>query len=532
MAASTPAEMTLDEEQVAIQQSYDSFPYESFPFPLSHPERLSVLAALFGLQTATLEQCRVLELGCAAGGNLIPMALRMPKSQFFGIDLSGKQVEQANQTIKDLKLKNIKIEQKDILDLGGKIRKFDYIICHGVYSWVPEDVQKKILQICKQYLNSNGVAYISYNTYPGWHMRESVRNMMRFHTAGFDKAQDKVNQSRALLRFLVESINTENNAYGQYLKSELDVLSRNSDAYLLHEHLERNNSPVYFHEFCQSADQQGLQYLGESEFHSMLASNFPPKVASTLQQVGQNIVQQEQYMDFLRNRTFRSTLLCHKEIELNRNIDASLLKGMYVSAMPMRVLEHRENAEPGSGDYLTQSGIKVSIGSGMTAAVHDILSRQWPKNMPFDELVKSAAEQVKPEGEGHADLLAADLLKLYTARAIELHRQPSDFVLDVSDKPAVSPLVRLQAATGNAVTNMRHELARVNEPTRLLLGLLDGKSTQADILDKMLAMVGKGDLVLREGETEITDKDKQQEYARQFMVRILAELGKRALLVS
>lgn len=532
MAPTRPAEMALDEEQVAIQQAYDDYPYVSYPFPLTHPERLSTLASLFGISPANIEKCRVLELGCASGGNLIPMAAQFPKSQFFGIDLSGKQVEQANETIKALKLKNIKIEQKNILDLSGKIRKFDFIICHGVYSWVPEDVQTKILQICKKYLNDNGVAYVSYNTYPGWRMRESVRDMMRFHTAGLDKSQDKVTQSRALLKFLVDSIDTENNAYGKYLESELNLLSNAGDAYLAHDHLERNNTPVYFYEFCQAADEEGLQYLAESEFHSMLASNFPSRVANTLNQVGNSIVLQEQYMDFLRNRTFRSTLLCHKEIELNRNVDAGLVKNMYISALPMRKLENQEDDSSTTNAYLSQIGIRVNIPNSITSAAFNILNSRWPAAIAFDSLYEQAAQKASSEGDQQADVLAADLLKLYAAKAIELHKSPSVFSTEAGEKPKTSDLARYQAASGHALTNMRHELAKINEPTRLLVLLLDGSNTRDELLEKMLGMIEAGQLVLREGEGEITDKGRQHEYAKQFLDRILNELAKRALLVS
>lgn len=531
MASEKSAEMNLSEEQIAIQQDYDEFPYDSYPFPLSHPGRLSTLAKIFGLDAASIDNCRVLELGCASGGNLIPMAASMPNSQFFGIDLSVKQVTNANETIKKLGLKNIKIEHKNILDLTGKIRKFDYIICHGVYSWVPDDVRQKIFHVCKNYLNETGVAYISYNTYPGWHMRESVRHMMRYHTAHIDQPQEKINQSRALLKFLTDSVPATNNPYGSYLKAELQILSNTGDAYLAHEHLERNNSPVYFHQFCEQAAKAGLQYLGESEFHTMLTSNFAPEVTTTLNTIVNDIVRQEQYMDFLRNRTFRSTLLCHKDIVLTRNIDASVIQDLHISAMPMRIVENPSDQENKSS-YLTAAGIVVNIGEGLTKKAYEILSKRWPSAIRFDELFSLATEGLESSDDKTRNLMSSDLLKLYTAKAVDLHKQPAQFVMDVSDKPRVSELARLQAQDSYSITNMRHEVARINEPTRRLLLLLDGKSNQQQLLDKMLEMVQKGELILKEDEVEITDEDKQRQYIQQFLQKILQELGKRALLVS
>lgn len=533
MASKKPVDKTSGDVQIAIAQDYDDYPYDSHPFPVSHPDRLAVLATLFGMQPADPQKCRVLELGCATGGNLIPMAMQLPKSQFFGVDLSSKQVEQGNQLVKELKLKNIKIEHKDILGIGGKARKFDYIICHGVYSWVPPDVRDKILTICRDYLSENGIAYISYNTYPGWHMRESIRNMMKYHTAQFEQPQDKINQSRALLRFLVKSVNTENNPYGQHLQNELNLLSKVGDAYIAHEHLERHNHPVYFHEFVQSASDHDLQYLAEAEFNTMLASNFSPEVASTLQKISTNIVQQEQYMDFLRNRTFRSTLLCHKSVELNRNVNAECLKELYVAASPMQVVQSdSEEGKKGVHEFISPLGVRIAASGELTKAALSILAENWPTNMAFKDLYASAAEKAGLDNGDQSGRLAADLLKLYTAKAIELHVIPSSFQLSVSDKPMVSSLVRQQAKSGLNITNQRHESAQVNEPTRQILLLLDGKHTQKQLMDKLLVLVKDGTLVLREGGKPIDGMEKSGQYVEQFLQLVLRELGRRALLIS
>ena len=532
MASGKPAEMTLSDEQVAIQQDYDNLPYENYPFPLSHPQHQSVLARLFGMRPAEVEKCRVLELGCGSGGNLIPLAAQFPKSQFFGIDLSAGQVELANQTIKQLKLKNIKVEHKDILELDGRIRKFDFIICHAVYSYVPEQVQEKILQVAKRYLNENGIVYVSYNTYPGWHMRESVRDMMRYHTANIDDMQEKINQSRALLKFLADSVNASSGMYGQYLKSELALLSRVNNAQLFHEYLERHNKPLYFHQFCKAADDAGLQYLAESELHGMYAGNFSPDVAATLSQLNDNLINQEQYMDFLRNRSFRATLLCHKEVELNRTLDASLLEDMHFSAVPMWRVTDKESGQLREGVFVTQMGMQVQITGKLTMAALNILNTRWPATLTFDELYNKAVEQVGEAGDGQRAVLADDMLRLYIARAIELHTVASGFQIEVSDKPRTSELARLQAADSYAITNMRHEVAHINDPTRRLLQLLDGQSDHEALLEHMLKMVDSNDLVLKEDEVEITDKERQRQYIGQFLQQILAELARRALLIA
>src|SRR5262245_13581209 len=74
-------------------ESRDSVPYESHPYVQTHPSRLFVVGTLFGTRPTPVQRCRVLELGCAAGGNLIPMADALPESEFIGIDASERAIE-------------------------------------------------------------------------------------------------------------------------------------------------------------------------------------------------------------------------------------------------------------------------------------------------------------------------------------------------------------------------------------------------------------------------------------------------------
>ena len=171
--------------------SYDEVPYESHPFAQTHPSRLFTVGTLFGLRPTPVQRCRVLELGCAAGGNLIPMAEYLPDSEFVGLDLSARQVEDGKKLIADFGLKNLTLKHASILDVDASYGTFDYVICHGVYSWVPSSVQDKVLDICAKQLTPNGIAYISYNTYPGWHMRGMIRDMMQFHSGRFDSPQNR-----------------------------------------------------------------------------------------------------------------------------------------------------------------------------------------------------------------------------------------------------------------------------------------------------------------------------------------------------
>src|SRR5262249_17557113 len=276
--------------------------------------------------------CRVLELGCAGGGNLIPMALTLPASRLIGVDLSARQIADGQKLAAELALDNIHLRHLNILDVDQGLGQFDYIVCHGVYSWAPGPVRDKILEVCARNLAPHGVAFVSYNPYPGWHMNGMIRAMLCFHARRFARPEDRVRQARALLHFLAETAAPEPNAYSRLLQEGLEVFGNVDNSYLLHEYLEEVNEPVYFHQFVERAAGHGLQYLAEAEVHTMAPWRFPARVAEAVARLSSNFIELEQFLDFVGNRKFRQALLCHADVALERHVRPERLTGLYVAS--------------------------------------------------------------------------------------------------------------------------------------------------------------------------------------------------------
>src|SRR6476620_7471951 len=204
----------------AVATTYDDVPYLSKPLFSTHTDLLAAAGRLRGLKTPSPSSCRVLELGCAAGGNLIPMAYALPDSRFVGIDLSSKQIADGQALCSRLALNNIELKAANIADLDRSLGQFDFILCHGVYSWVPPEIQARILWICRNLLSPNGIAYVSYNTYPGWHLRSIVRDLMKFHAARFDDPATKVQQARSIIEFIAQASTHLNSPLSRVLAEE------------------------------------------------------------------------------------------------------------------------------------------------------------------------------------------------------------------------------------------------------------------------------------------------------------------------
>src|SRR4051812_10540274 len=82
--------------------------------------------------------------------------------------------------------------------------QFDFVIAHGVYSWVPPDVQDAILSAFRTLMAPTGVAYASYNVYPGWKAKETMRDAMLLASGASTSPGEKVAEARRMVDFLQE----------------------------------------------------------------------------------------------------------------------------------------------------------------------------------------------------------------------------------------------------------------------------------------------------------------------------------------
>ncbi|MGH7981052.1 MAG: methyltransferase regulatory domain-containing protein, partial [Limisphaerales bacterium] len=330
---------------------YDKFAYPSGVHPQTHPDRLAVIATLMGLPAARIEQARVLELGCGDGNNLITMACTLPNSRFYGVDLAIEPIRRGQEAIAALGLKNVVLRQMNILEAPADLGTFDYIIAHGLYSWVPGAVREKILAICREHLAEDGVAYISYNAYPGCHLRDLTRHMMLFHVRQFSEPREKISQARALLKFLAEA-NPHSGLWHEVLGHELERIQKYLDAGFFHDDLSPLYQPFYFHEFVEAAARHQLEFLSEADVKDMQPSGLTEegvRVLHTLEQ--RNRVAHEQYTDFVVGRAFRQTLLCRQGRPHNRELKSESVANLFVAADATQVNSSADPAAPGMEDF-------------------------------------------------------------------------------------------------------------------------------------------------------------------------------------
>jgi methyltransferase-like protein/trans-aconitate methyltransferase len=448
--------------------SYDQVPYAFYCFPESHPRRLQAVAHLFALETPAPAECRVLELGCAVGGNIVPMAYSLPDAKLIGIDLVASQIETAKEFARGSGVTNLELRAASIADITSEWGKFDYIVAHGVFSYVPPDVAEKLLQICVGQLTANGVAYISFNTYPGWHARMWAREAMQFRADEFADPLAKARAGRDFILALAQAPFTST-----LLQGEAQYLQGKDESYILHEYLERTNQPFYFRDFAARIAGHGLQYLGDAFQNGMVAAENWAPFRSWMEANRDDLIRQEQYVDFVRNREFRRALICRSDLSIDRT-------QMLARAETMQAASYlRQSVEAnGMTRFAHSRGGDLVTGAG---PLHDALvtiSGRFPRTISVKEVLDAAGQQ-------RAAVLR-ELLNCWMNGMLELYVDPPPVLAQApSDRPRVSLVARYLAAQNQAPINQRHGSIPIDATQRRFIQLLDGTRTREQLASEL-----------------------------------------------
>ncbi len=493
---------------------YDEILYEGYPFPQTHPDRLGAIAKLLGMNPAPLDRCRVLEIACGEGENLVPMAYALPNSTFVGIDLSEPTLARGREGIAALALSNIKLQAMDVRDVTPAFGAFDYIIVHGLYTWVPADVQEKILSVCKQNLTPNGVAYVSYCCFPGGHLRQMIREMLLFHAGDIDDPKLMIEQAVAF-GALVSKAGRADDSIRQVVKEELDAVTAMEEAVLFHDLLTPYVTHCYFQEFAARAGKHGLQFLAEADYFEMQHRAWPEDVTSLLQQLAEtDVIKKEQYLDLFKFRRFRQTLLCHAGIQLQREPSPERLVDLYLGSAANLASPLPDLRPDVVLEFKGRKGALLATDHPLSKAALIYLKKLWPQAIAFRALLGEARTMLQG-AETHdtgidedAMVMAEILLRGHDAGLIELRTARLPCVLTVSEKPRASTFARWQLQTRTSATTFRHTPLEIDDPLgRHLVQILDGTRDRTAIVAELTPLVASGLVGLRDDGKPVTDPE-------------------------
>jgi SAM-dependent methyltransferase len=579
-----------------LATSYDEIPYPRLAFPYTHPSHLATIGRLLGLRPAPVDRCRVLELGCASGANLVPMAYAVPGSTWVGIDLSERQIAEGKQFADALGLTNVVLEQLDICEaesLAQRFGLFDYIISHGIYSWVPDAVKEAMLAACRRLLAPEGIAYLSYNCYPACQLREMIRHMCRYHGRRETDPRSFAAKNRALLHSLLEILPPSDDPYRTALREQASSLLAERDAIILHDDLERDNDPQLLHQFLSQAARHGLQYLGDAHFGQMFGIGIDTAGLDLIRQGG-DVTDFQQYLDFLYGRALRTTLLCREEVSVRHHLVPEAVRDLWVASAALPVssndtalsrhqIEQIDLRDPAPLVFRADD-CTTSLVSRVGRAAMLELSQSHPKPLPFESLVERVRIRLANAGLGDEQAIAEQLapmaMEWFAMRLIELRAFDPPMAIEPSAKPIASAVARYQVANGwgaadaaplvpspvtpaagaiptalrghaigenggstasndvsraparHQVTNLLHRRVHLSgELAGQVLSMLDGQHDSAAIVESLSAPMSRGDVEMRVQGRVVRDPAAIRTYLTERVAACIADFARNALLV-
>jgi SAM-dependent methyltransferase len=469
--------------------SYDELPYDSLPLPETQPDFLAAVARLHGFEAPDPSRARILELGCAQGGNLIPLAWRWPDSECVGVELSRVQAEAGAAFIRRLGLANVRILHGDLAALPAGLGEFDYIVAHGVFSWVPPAVQQALLEVCRRHLGARGVAYVSFNVAAGWEKLRPLREALLARTSAELPAGQRHSQARTVLDELAAEWTDP------ALLKEIAYLKTAAPSYLFHEYLAEFNAPMRFGEFAAQLDAHGLRYVGEAGPRRAVVELEDAWGLAPEGMVGRWL-DAEAALDEAHATRFRRALIARADAPCARPPQADALSGLafYADLASDEEIDLQHATEQ---RFVNPAGNTFPVSEPALKAAAMALSAAYPGAIAYPDLL-AAARTVMAEFGVAARIdeaaLRDALFRLVMVHGVMPTVCAAASANDPGEHPRAHALARLQAESpGWVVSGARHVAMDIDVAGRMLLGLLDGRRTLdelATLMQRALAAQG------------------------------------------
>ena len=509
------------------------FEKRTFPNHRSHPVFLSTIGALLGLDIKPINICKVLELNCGDGGNIIPFSLYYPQMEYVGVDTDEAAVLKAKKLVKDLKLTNIKILKKELDELKNLEGQFDFIILNRCYSWINPDLRRIIWGFCQSHLSKNGIIFLNFNSLPGWAELLSLRRLIQFRIKGIDDLETAKSEIQKFLPAFSKMVTPPENIgkFSEFFKDEvnhiLSLIDSDREQIFFEDFFKDENHPVYFSQLIQEAADFDFKFLSNCDLSNADRSDLPANVLQLLQNKSKDLPEFEQYIDFFVNQTFREILLCRNSLEINRTPDQHRLEKFFVKAK-FEIDQDFENQESNNELLLlSESGMSVKVSGSLLGEVAAFLLENAASYIRIDQLFSEIGELAGNDGEKAAKraelamfllslYLNTDLLDMRVWEISEMDKEAETF--------SISPLIQIQAENEALVTIPEHYSVSLTTFERRLVQELPLQFTEKEFLTKVFDLF-RNETVFKESLRENFDFDSLDEKSGKIVFQKMIKKG-------
>jgi SAM-dependent methyltransferase len=471
---------------VVSKTSYDAIRYPGTVVPNTSPNHLALCSLWHQGPRPLPERYRLVELGCGDGANLLPLAFYHPGSDFIGIDSSAEELERARRGAASLGLKNIRLVPQDVRVLvSTDFEPCDYIVAHGLYSWVPQDAREALLGFCRQTLTPSGLAYISYNAQPGWAIRRLVREILLRARPVREAALDqKAQRAQQVAARLLEDLPSRDYAYAVLLADELERVRNARPGYVFHEYLAEVNDGFWLGDFVRDARGHGLDYLGDAQF-GRWEGYVPEQIRSALAGRKLDRVEQEETADLIGDRYFRASILCRADAPRTSATPRALLDEVRIAGSLSAQSDAFDLTEGLAEGFIGHGRAEVTLEASITKAAVLLLASRWPSALPLDTLHRQALDFLDTHGHAKSQSclaqLSDDVITLFEAGQVDLRLGPGSAPGRSSEPPKAHALARFEAGHREALTTRAHLSLPLSPGALAITRALDGCRSRVDL---------------------------------------------------
>lgn len=510
---------------MSLPTSYDTTFFRSKLHRGRHIESIHTNCLLRGVQTEAPFNARVLEIGCATGHAIIPMATEYPQAQFVGVDPSNAQIQEGASCSSKLGLSNIDFRCGTVSDVIGKTEKFDYILCHGVISWVSNEDRAKILNTIQQSLSSNGVSLISYNVAPGSTLRQSLWKSLKEIT----HSASSLSEARSLLKDYIAIIEFDyERPYQILLYQEIERILSESDSYLVHEVFASQNYAFSYREFSNMVSEYGLTQIGDVRPHRngmnrLNSSHVPDDAYQAFSRLQKNLLSTDLLLDGTTGLPFRESIVISSNRIADEIIDFDKYYTLSYSIASCQILE---NQEDDSISVRAASGRIEKIAHQLLKDIFNLLASFRPNFVPFSIIQKQFSLE-------DPLLIARALSECINREVVLVSNYPPVVATSVFAHPNTTEYLRLLSSQQQDCnfTNLLYETVEVDPLAAKFLQHLNGQTDKDAIQNLVKIWLNSGQGSIRADGVVVEDLNEIEQNLPTLVESTLQTLRKGGLLL-
>ncbi len=277
------------------------------------PAWLATTCLLLGQRPPDLTRpFRYADLGCGHGFTALVVAATCPDAEVWAFDFNPAHIEWATRLAADAGLRNVRFVEASFADLAARpeaaLPSFDFMVSHGVLSWISPENRRLMLDVIRQRLRPGGLTYLSYNVTTGWAGMVPLRRLMCMLEEANPARTDVA--ATAILDF-IERMRVAGALFfpaNPTIESRLDDIRKQDARYIAHEYLNRDWHPLMFVEMAEAMADTKCSFIGSATLSENVDALAAPAGMLPLLTEATDRVLHETLRDFAASQAFRRDL--------------------------------------------------------------------------------------------------------------------------------------------------------------------------------------------------------------------------------